>query len=77
MDYFTALDVNKKDELLEEVCSGNRRSPGVLRGWRQRADGSEGRRQVCGIHIFLLFDFMILIQLFDFMILILLFNFVI
>ena len=24
------------------------RSPGVLQGWRQRTDGSEGRRQVCG-----------------------------
>ena len=27
-----------------------RRSPGVLRGWRQRTDGSEGRCQVCGSH---------------------------
>ena len=25
-----------------------RRSPGMLQGWRQRTDGSEGRYQVCG-----------------------------
>ena len=27
-----------------------RRSPGVIHGWRQRTDGVEGRRQVCGSH---------------------------